>query len=52
MQSSNFDTMWMLINTLLTPCLGAPGHMTNILQAENERKADEFEPIYFGNHRY
>ena len=28
--------------------LGAPGHVTGILWAENPQKVDEFEPIYLG----
>ena len=32
--------------------LGALGHVTKILQAENMQKVDEFEPIYLINDRY
>ena len=42
----------MLINALCKPSLGAPGHVTKILQAENGQKVDEFETIYLGNYRY
>ena len=38
--------MWVLINALCKPSLGTPSHMTNILQAKNVQKVDEFEPIY------
>ena len=38
--------MQVLINALSKPSLGAPGHATKILQAENGQKVDEFEPIY------
>ena len=33
------------------PSLGAPGHVIEILQAENGQNVDEFEPIYLGKHR-
>ena len=52
MQSWNFDTMWVLINALCKPSLGAPGHVTKILQAKGGQKVDDFEPIYLGNYRY
>ena len=41
--------MWVLINASYKPSLGAPGHVTEILQGENMQKVDEFEPIYLGN---
>ena len=44
--------MWASLNALCKPSLRMPGHVTNILQAENEQKVDEFEPIYVGNYRY
>ena len=44
--------MWMLINALYKPSLGAPGHVTKILQVKNVQKFNEFEPIYLGNYQY
>ena len=43
--------MWVLMNALSKPNLGAPGYVTRILQAENGRKVDEFEAIYLGNYQ-
>ena len=40
--------MWVVIIALCKLSLGATGHATKILQAENIRKVDEFEPIYLG----
>ena len=40
------------MNALCKPCLGAPGHVTKILQAESQQKVEDFEPIYLGNYRY
>ena len=40
------------MSALCKPSLGAPSHVTKMLQAENELKVDEFEPIYLGNYRY
>ena len=48
----NLNTIWVLMNTWSKPSLGAPSNETKILQAENERKVDEFEPIYLGNYWY
>ena len=28
--------------------LGAPDHVTRILQAENRQKVDKFKPVYLG----
>ena len=39
--------MWVLINGLRKLSLGAPGHVTKILQAENGRKVDDFKSIYY-----
>ena len=33
-------------NSLRKPSLGAPGHVTNMLQTQNVQKVDDFEPIY------
>ena len=33
------------MNGLRKPSLGAPGHVTKMLQAKNGQKVDEFEPI-------
>ena len=30
--------------------LGAPGHVTKILQAEYRQKANDLEPIYLGKY--
>ena len=38
--------MWVLINSLCKPSLGAPDLMTKILQAKNGQKVDNFEPMY------
>ena len=38
--------MWVLINGLCKPSLGAVSHMTKILQAENGQKVYDFELIY------
>ena len=38
------------MNALRKASLGAPSHMTKILQAEDWQKVDEFEPIYLGNY--
>ena len=38
--------MWVLMNTLCKPSLGAPSHVNKILQAKNRKKVDKFEPIY------
>ena len=40
--------LWMLSE----PNLGAPGHVTVILQVKNEQKLDEVVPIYLGKYRY
>ena len=42
----------MLINALRKPSLGAPGHVTKILQAKSGKEVDDFEPIYLGNYHY
>ena len=39
--------MLVLKNSLCKPSLGALGHVTKMLQAENGQKVDDFEPIYF-----
>ena len=31
---------------------GAPGHVTQVSQAENGQKFDDFELIYLGNYGY
>ena len=36
------------MNALRKPSLGAPCHVTKILQANNGQKVDDFEPIYLG----
>ena len=48
MQIWNLGAMWVLMNALCKPSLGAPDHITKILQAENGQKVKEFEPIYLG----
>ena len=40
----------MLKNTLCKPSLGAPSHVTKILQAKSGQKVDDFEPIYLRNY--
>ena len=42
--------MWVRMNALCKPSLGAPSHVTKILQAKNGQKVDEFELIYLGNY--
>ena len=42
--------MWVLMNALRKPSLGAPGNEAKILPAKNEQNVDEFEPIYLGNY--
>ena len=42
----------MLMNALCKPNLGAPGHVTEILQAENGPKVGDFEATYLGNYQY
>ena len=45
--------MWVHMNALCKPSLGALGHVTKILQAENfTGQKVEFEPIYLGHYRY
>ena len=51
-QSWNLYAMCILINALCKLSLGAPGHVTKILQTKSEQKVDEFEPMYLGNYRY
>ena len=51
-QSWISDTMWVLINALRKPSLGASSHVTKILQAKSGQKMDDFEPIYLGNYQY
>ena len=48
----NLYTFWVIINGLCKPTLGAPGHMTKMLQAKNGQKVDDFEPIYLGKYRF
>ena len=43
--------MWVIIKGLCKPSLGAPGHVTKMLQAENEQKMDEFKQIYRDKYR-
>ena len=45
-QSWNLNTIWVLINALCKPSLGAPGHVTKILLATSGQKVDKFDPIY------
>ena len=52
LRSGNLDTMWLFVNASYKPSLGATGHMTKILRAENGQKVDKFEPTYLGNYRY
>ena len=51
-QSWNLCTIWVLINGLCKPSLGAPGNETKMLQAENEQKVDDFDTMNLGNYRY
>ena len=51
-QNWNLDTVWMLINALRKPSLGAPGLASTSLHAENGQKVDEFVPMYLGKYRY
>ena len=44
--------MWVLMNALCEPSLGAPEYVTKILLAKNEQKVDEFELKYLSNYRY
>ena len=44
--------MWVLMNALCKPSLGAPGRVTKILQAKNGQEVDDFGPIYLGNYQY
>ena len=44
--------MWVQISGLCKPSLGAPGHVTTMLQAENGQKVDDFELIYLRNYRF
>ena len=37
------------MNALCKPSLGALDHVTKTLNAKQEQKVDEFEPIYLGN---
>ena len=39
------------MNALCKPSLGAPGHVTKILQIENGQKVEEFNPINLGNYQ-
>ena len=41
--------MWVIINGLHKPSLGAPGHVIKILQAENGQKVNKNEPILMKN---
>ena len=50
-QSWNLHTMWVLINVLCKLSLGAPGHVTKMLQVENGQKVDDFEPIHLGKYQ-
>ena len=38
--------MLVIMNGFCKPSLWAPGHVTEMLQAENGQKMDDFEPIY------
>ena len=38
LQNWNLDTMWVLMIALCKPSLGAPSHVTKILQTENLQK--------------
>ena len=49
---SGHNVVWVLADAVCKPSLGAFGHVTKILQAENKQKVDEFESIYFGNYQY
>ena len=40
------------MNVLCKPSLGAPGHVTKMLRAENGQKVDDFEPIDRGKYQY
>ena len=40
------------MNGLCKPGLRVPGHVTKTLQAENEQKVGDFEPIYLGKYRF
>ena len=33
-------------------CLGAPGHVTKMLHAENGQKVDDFEAMYLGKYQF
>ena len=44
--------MWLIINDLRKLSLGAPGRATKMLQAENEQKVDDLEPIYLGKYGF
>ena len=48
----NLYTMSLIINGSCKPSLGATGSVTKMLQAGNEQKVDEFEPIYLGKYRF
>ena len=37
-KNRNFDTAWVLMKVLCVPSLGASGHVTAILEAENRKK--------------
>ena len=50
--SWNLYTMWVIINNFCKPSLGAPGHVTKMLQAENGQKVDEFETIHLHKYRF
>ena len=52
MHSWNLYTMWAIINASCKPSLGALGHVTKMLQAENEQKVDNLELIYLGKHQF
>ena len=51
-QSGNWDTMWVLMNALCKPSLGAPSYETKISQAENGQKVNDFEPTKLGKYRF
>ena len=44
--------MFVIINGLYKPSLGAPSDVTKMLLAENGQKVDNFEPIYLGKYRF
>ena len=39
------------MKALREPISGAPGHVIEFLQAENEQKVNEFKPIYLGKYQ-